>query len=394
MQSIENDLLAQIFASSILIVEDNEINRVFLEKMLHARGFTHLLSVASAEEALAQIDAFNPDLVILDIMMPGMDGFECCAMIRSQHKYRNLPILIQTSIVEPGLRVKAFEMGATDFVSKPVYAEELCARVMVHLEKRHSLNTLQLYRNRIEIELESARQLQLAILPNSDELAEIKRACHLDISACFQPSSEIGGDFWGAKMLFPHQTAFWLIDFSGHGVAGALNAFRLQAYLKEYSSLTARPGEYLSHLNDKLLHLLLRGQFATMFYGIIDTQSSQLFYACACAPHPIILRKNSAKPEMIDGSGTPLGIGMHLYSTQSVAFAAGDTLVLYSDAMTETPNQAGECITEAQIMELLARHRGASAAEIKRTLFDYFMLHTNHTISDDLTITVCTQATP
>jgi len=389
MLPANDDFLQQIYASAILIVDDNEINRIFIEKALQARGFTRILPVPSAEEALAKMRQFKPDMVILDILMPDMNGFECCEAIRRQKQYRDLPILIQTTITEPALRVKAFEMGATDFVSKPIYPDELYARVMVHLEKRHSLKALQLYKDRIEVELESARQLQQAILPRLEEINDIERRCRLDIASYFQTSSEIGGDFWGMKNLFPHQTAFWLVDFSGHGVAAALNAFRLQAYLKEYSILTARPGEYLSHLNDKLLHLLLRGQFATMFYGIVDTQSNMLFYACACAPHPILLRKATGKAEMIDGSGNPLGIGMHLYPTQTIAFASGDLLLLYSDAFTETPNAAGETITEEQIMALLEKHPGASSATVKELLLDYFKHHAGDGLSDDLTIAIC-----
>lgn len=385
-----SDFSKQIHASPILIVDDNEINRIFLEKMLAARGFTRLLSVASGEEALEKMAQFQPEIVLLDIMMPGgMDGFECCAKIRRQPQYHDLPVLIQTSITEPELRVKAFASGATDFVSKPVYPDELYARVMVHLEKRCSLKALQLYKSRIEVELESARQLQQAILPGMEEIADIERRCRLDIASYFQPSSEIGGDFWGMKNLFPHQTAFWLVDFSGHGVASALNAFRLQAYMKEYSPLAARPGEYLSHMNDKLLHLLLRGQFATMFYGIADTRSNMLFYATACAPHPIILRSATGKAEMMDGSGQPLGIGMHLYQTQIIPFDSGDMLLLYSDAFTETPNEAGEYITEEEIMALLERHAGASSAAIKEILLDHFKQHAGESLSDDLTIAIC-----
>jgi phosphoserine phosphatase RsbU/P len=388
MTNDNTDFHKQILASPIMIVDDNEINRLFLEKTLKARGFTKILSVGSGEEALEKMAWFHTEMVILDIMMPGMDGFECCEAIRAQKRYHDLPVLIQTTITEPELRVKAFAKGATDFVSKPVYPDELCARVMVHLEKRYSLETLQTYKKRVAVELESARQLQQYILPKPEDVTDLERRCGLDIAAYYQPSSEVGGDFWGVNNLFPHQTAFWLVDFSGHGVASALNAFRLQAYMKEHSSLTARAGEYLSHLNDKLLHLLMRGQFATMFYGIVDTQSNQLFYACACAPHPIILRKATGEAEILDGSGVPLGIGLHIYHTQTLPFAAGDALLLYSDALTETPNANGDYITEEQIQALLRQHQGKSANELKEVLLSHFREHAGLTLNDDLTITI------
>jgi len=381
-----------IYASPILIVDDNDINRIFIEKTLRSRGFNRLLAVENGEAALAVMEKFNPDLVILDIMMPVMDGFECCEKIRQMPHYKNLPILIQTTLTEPKLRVKAFTHGATDFVSKPIYPDELYARVMVHLEKRLLLQNLQHYKNRIEVELESARQLQYAILPQPEEITNVGQSCRLDIASHFQPSSEIGGDFWGMKQLFPHQVALWMVDFSGHGVASALNSFRLQAYLKEHSTLMARPGEYISHLNDKLLHLLLRGQFATMFYGIIDTRGNKLFYTCAASPHPIILRKSTGKAEMINGSGKPLGIAMHLYHTQTVDFYPGDTLLIYSDALIETPGAEEEYITEEQIMKLLAAHPNATSAGIKDALIEHFRQHAQGTLGDDLTLAVCSRS--
>ena len=389
MHHMAHDLHQQIYSAMILIVEDEETNRIFLEKTLKMRGYTNLHTAENGQDALILVEHLKPDLVILDVIMPIMDGYDCCASIRAMADYKNLPILIQTSLSNPEERVKAFTVGASDFISKPIYPDELCARISVHLERQLCLKNLKLYKDRVQEELESACQLQLAILPKHHDIEAIEERCALDIAGHFQPSSEIGGDFWGIKNIFPNQTTLWMVDLSGHGVASALNAFRLQAYLQEISPLTARPGEYLSHLNDKLLQLLLRGQFATMFYGIIDTQSSRLFYACACSPHPIILRGGTGKAEMIDGSNAPLGIGMNLYETNTIAFGIDDTLLLYSDALTETANEAGEFISEEVIMALLEQHPNASATAIKEMLIDYLHRHCNRRdLEDDLTLLV------
>lgn len=97
----------------------------------------------------------------------------------------------------------------------------------------------------------------------------------------------------------------------------------------------------------------------------------------------------SGKAELIDGSGTPLGIGIHNYHTQAIPFFSGDMLVLYSDALTETPNVAGEYITEQQMMALLEEHPGASSAAVKEILLDYFKQHAGDALRDDLTIAIC-----
>jgi phosphoserine phosphatase RsbU/P len=375
-------------AAPILIVEDNEVNRVALERALSSRGFTNLLATASAEEALLRMEPFAPELIITDVVMPGMDGFEYCRTIRQQPQYRDLPILVQTVISEPQLRFKAFQDGATDFVSKPIYPDELYARVKVHLLNRLYLKSLTRYKRRIENELESARQMQESILPQPADISDIERACGIEVASYFKPSSELGGDFWGIKRMSSHQTACWLVDFSGHGVAAALNAFRLQAHLKEPSDLTAQPGEYLSHFNEKLLRLLATGQFATMFYGIVDTQADRLFYACACSPNPIVLRPAGKHAEVLSGAGQPLGIVPQAYETQSVPFLPGDTLVLYSDAFTETHDAGDACITEKDIMQMLQADASASAAGLVGVLIDRFNRHSGGLVADDLTLCV------
>ena len=389
MQRTVLDINQQHYDALILIVDDEETSRIFLEKTLKKRGYTNLHTAENGEEALTLIEHLKPDLVILDVMMPTMDGYDCCKQIRAMADYKELPVLIQTALSTPEERVKAFACGASDFVGKPIYPDELCARVSVHLERQFYIRSLKLYKDRVTEELESACQLQLAILPKNQDIETIEDQCGLDIAAHFQSSSEIGGDFWGIKNLFPHQTSLWMVDLSGHGVASALNAFRLQAYLQETTPLAARPGEYLSQLNDKLLQLLLRGQFATMFYGIIDTQSSRLFYACACNPHPILWRHATRKAEMMDGSNPPLGIGLNLYETNTVTFGIDDTLVLYSDALIETRNEAGEYITEETIMGILEKNPDASASALKEILVDHLHHHAQgKALEDDLTLVV------
>lgn len=374
--------------SPILIVDDSEPARIFLEQTLRSHGFNSLLAVQDAQEALSSIDSFNPDLIILDVVMPGMDGLTCCEVIRRQEKHRDLPILISTGLTDEHDRANAFLSGATDFISKPFFPDELHARVIMHLQNRHYIKELRLYHERVKTELDSARELQISILPSAGELQTIRQEAELDVASYFKPSSEVGGDFWGIKNLHSGRTAFWMVDFSGHGVASALNAFRLQAYMKEHSSISQQPGEYLSHLNEKLLHLLLKGQFATMFYGVVDIPNDQLMYACAATPHPIILRKNG-KVDILDGSGNPLGIGTHRYPLQTVPMHAGDVLILYSDALMETPGHDGSYIDEQKIAQLLISNQGLGADALLAALLAYYHKHCGSNSEDDLTLCIC-----
>ncbi|MGE0754512.1 MAG: PP2C family protein-serine/threonine phosphatase, partial [Alphaproteobacteria bacterium] len=350
LQDEINGFERTILSSSILIVEDNEISRLFLERTLRGAGYQNVRAVCSAKEAFNALQHIQPELIILDIIMPETDGFDCCKEIRRRLGTNKLPVLIQTVLTEPELRVKAFTMGATDFISKPVFPAELCARVRVHLEKSLSLKSLQQYKERIEYELKAARELQLSILPHPHDIRAACQNGKLDVSALFKPALEIGGDCWGMKNISQENHAFWLADFSGHGVASALNTFRLQAYLREYCTIMTRPGDYLTYLNDKLRHLLMRGQFATMFYALVDTRKDVMQYSCACSPHPIIRHGDTGQVKVIDGSGVPLGVGMELYRTLEAPIRPGDMIVLYSDALVETEDHSGRYIGEGELV--------------------------------------------
>ena len=125
------DIHQQSYDALILIVDDEETSRIFLEKTLKKLGYTNLHTAENGQEALTLIEHLKPDLVILDVVMPIMDGYDCCKHIRAMAYYKELPVLIQTALSTPEERVKAFACGTSDFVSKPVYPDELCARVSV-----------------------------------------------------------------------------------------------------------------------------------------------------------------------------------------------------------------------------------------------------------------------
>lgn len=385
---LADEIQAAVYSAPVLVVDDDAVTRAMIEMTLRDNGFTSVLCVEDAARAMEQMESFAPDLVIMDIFMARMSGLECCEWIRENPKWRDLPVLMLTAVSDETLRFKSFEAGANDFVSKPLHPKELCGRVNVHLLNRLTMKNLRRYRDRLEREMQGARDLQCSILPSREDVAQMQQQYMLDIASHYQPSSEIGGDFWGVKNLYPHLHALWIADFSGHGVTAALNAFRLQAYLHDSSSLSAYPGSYLSGLNEKLLKLWLRGQFATMFYGIVDTRGNQLHYACACNPHPFILRRDG-RVETLDGSGAPLGISMQYYPTRSIAFEAGDTLMLYSDTLIESSDAEGRFIAPDQIAALLSAHRGESAMQIKDALMSYFTAVCGTELTDDLTLCLC-----
>ena len=151
----------------------------------------------------------------------------------------------------------------------------------------------------------------------------------------------LGGDFWQIFPLSKTRLGFYICDFSGHGVASALNTFRLHALVSQNNLHLKTPALFLKHLN-KQMHLLLpRGQFATMFLGILDTRKKTLTYSGAGAPNPIFIRKGRGR--LLASEGLPLGILPNPeYQNSCIELQKGDILLLYSDALIEAPNKNGK----------------------------------------------------
>ncbi|MBY6260548.1 response regulator [Azospirillum sp. 412522] len=347
----------------VLIVDDNRINRHLLLALLERGGITLIEQAEDGQDALTRMERFKPDLVLLDLMMPQMDGFEMCRRLRADPRWKSLPVLVQSSLNRAEDRARAFAAGATDYVAKPINAEELLARVGIHLRKRAMLRDLERYHSRRETELELARAMQARMLPGPDRLAELEEATGIAVQAHFAPSSELGGDFWGIERLPDGRVTVYLVDFSGHGVGAALNTFRLDAICRQIGSTDMTPAGFLAAVNRRLCGLLPSGQFATMLTGLIDPVAGVFHYASAGSTAPMMWHPGDEAPRLGDGSGLPLGLlPSASYDSRQLPMPPGARLFLYSDAAIEIPTGDGsagggghEVLDEYGLATLFAR---------------------------------------
>lgn len=365
----------------ILIVEDVAVNRAIILQMLKNYGFKRVTTAIDGMDAYDKTLALKPDLVLLDLMLPRMDGYEYCHKIRQHPELSDLPIVVQTILSQPQQRAKAFACGANDLINKPINAYEMVARISLLLEKRIILHDLGEYQQRVRAELEAARTMQHSIMPSQQMIAQLEARYKIKAHALFQPSSEIGGDLWGIRAISEAECAFYIVDFSGHGITAALNAFRFQAMLQGMMVDMTDPAAVLNTLNGKLKELLSIGQFATMFYAVLNTLDDTLTYAAAGSTNPAITRENNTI-KWLDGKGMPLGASLTAtYKNHSIPFQQGDGLLLYSDALIETPNADGENISTEKLETVLSQSNHTLAFNKILTEFK------NHgTATDDLTI--------
>lgn len=321
--------------ASVLIVDDNPFNRRMLEALISTLGVGHLHSAEDGIQGLAAIAAHRPDLVLLDVMMPNMDGFEMCRRLRTDHTLSDLPVLFVTALDDSKSRAACFAAGGNDVVSKPIEAEEVLARVRVHLQNALLMARINADRTRVREELDAAREAQETLVPTAAQLAAIRRRHNLVIKGVVENSSELGGDFWTFYEAGPQRLGILTADFSGHGLPAAFNVFRLHVLLSRLPRRPPPPAVLLEELNGELKALLKPGQFAALFVGLIDLLDGSLTYAGAATTAPILI--DNGIPRFLPLAGPPLGAFDDAeYEEYRVAFPTGAELLVYSDALVES----------------------------------------------------------
>jgi sigma-B regulation protein RsbU (phosphoserine phosphatase) len=371
-----------IRSASILIVDDSDVSRTISEKFFRDEGFSNFHFADDGKRALEAIKQINPDIIIADIFMPNMNGYEFLKNVRSIRQFDYTPIIIQTSATERAEVLKAFECGASDVISKPIEKHEILYRTIFHLENV-------IFRKRIEKELDAARELQNSIVPSEEEIDSLSQKYNIEIASIFTPCSEIGGDFWGVKKISHAELGVFTVDISGHGVAAALNTFRVQSILNDNNNFFSSTSIFLKKLNKRMAGLMPTGQYATMFYGVINFNDNYIQYSSAASPGGIIVRKNGAI-EILKASGFPLSVTEDAeYDLFETKFLSGDSLILYSDALIESANEKGKFLTIEEICSVLSKNKDLNAKSLLSALNKKFLEHVGQeSVNDDLTINV------
>ncbi|MBP2313709.1 PP2C family protein-serine/threonine phosphatase [Azospirillum soli] len=374
----------------VMVVDDNRVNRHLLLALLERGGVHHVAMAEDGIDALSRMNSFRPDLILLDLMMPNLDGFEMCKRLRADPVWKDLPVLVQSSLNRAEDRAKAFAAGATDYVTKPINAVELLARVRIHLQNRALVHDLRLFHERTESELALARKMQERLMPTPERLAEVEAALGLAIHAHFAPSSELGGDFWDLRRDGRGRLVVYLVDFSGHGVGAALNTFRLHAICQQMDFSDFDPATFLATVNKRLYALLPNGQFATMLAGVFDLETNRFVYASAGSTKPMVWAPGDAAPVLGESAGLPLGLLASAdYEARELPLPPGGRLFFYSDAAIEIP-VGDDVLDEGGLAELVTQRMAEPDAAV---FLDGVLraLYATGPIDDDLTALVLTR---
>jgi len=378
----------------ILIVDDIKFNISIIESILLKAGYHNIAFATSGREALDKTHLLKPDLILLDLILPDISGFDICKQLKSSQKTHDIAIIVQSAITKPEQKKEAFDLGADDFVNKPIDAIELISRISLQLEKRKLYNRLSETNSKMYSELKSAEQLLTSFLPQPQQIDEAKEKANISIANHYRPSSFLGGDFYGMKVLDNNKIGFYLWDYSGHGVIAAINTLRLNSAIYNMCDEWENPGEYVSKTNNILKNITKAGSFATMFYCLIDKENNKMSYSYASCPSPVLVSFKNKNYKLIDTKEFPLGvIENHQFQSHNIKIDDWDAIVLYSDAIIETQhNHTNEFLTVEnfadKIISINNELKYNNPKDIMNKFMKYFDEEYSNNLHDDLTLNI------
>jgi phosphoserine phosphatase RsbU/P len=355
-------------SGTLLVVDDDELNRDMLSRRLQRKGYSVAVS-PDGLGALALVADRAFDLVLLDVMMPGLSGLEVLRILREQHPATDLPVIMATARDQSEEIVHALRLGANDYVTKPLDFPVVMARIETQLLlKRSVAETVRLKQDlaernqaleesntrlhqinrRMEQNLRTAARIQAALLPRRmPTVPNARFAWH------FEPCDQLAGDSLNVVPVDDRRVALYVLDVAGHGVASALLSVTLSRMLsspRDPSSVLVRPAddhdrdgprslpvppaEVADELSRRFPFDPATGQYFTILYGLLDVTTGEFQYVSAGHPG-LAYVPASGPPRIIDMPGFPIGLALDHYESRALRLEPGDRLYLYSDGVTE-----------------------------------------------------------
>lgn len=377
---------AEASKGNILIVDDTPANLRLLAQMLAEQGY-HVRPVPDGSLALAAVQAEPPDLILLDIRMPGMDGYEVCKRLKADPRTSEIPIIFISALEAIQDKVKAFTVGGEDYITKPFQVEEVLARVETHLALRKLQKQLEDANRKMAQELALAGEVQTSFLPQ-----ELPHVPGWQLAATLKPARETSGDFYDLIHLPNGCLGIVIADVCDKGAGAALIMALSCTLIRTYAAqFPAQPEIVLSAVNRRILDDTNCDSFITVFFGILNLESGKFVYCNAghCWPF-LISHQSSENIRRLSITGVPLGIEREETWEQSVVqLAPGDVLVLYTDGITEAQNTRRALFGEDRLLEAVTENLGHLAQEIQDTVLAEVQRFSGDTPqSDDIALLV------
>lgn len=337
----------------IAIVDDEPVNRLILKRSFPENEYI-CFEYEDGESFLHSLNNETPDVILLDVMMPGMNGFEVCEKIKKLPKAFDIPIIIITALSDKESKFKGLQVGAYDVITKPFDIFEVQLRVKQYIKMRELFLMVKSYNEIMKKEILAARKLQLNMLPES----VIKISDKMTFMNEYYPCDDLGGDFLDFIKLSEDYSIFYIADVSGHGVASSLITVFLKDFFNQNKDLflhTLDPAFVLQELNTAFISLNFQDKYLTMFVAFLNNHTGEIKWSSA-GPNtaPLLIEENS----ITELKNEAIAIGWWEdvnFESYSFTLPENSMLLCYSDAAIEVKNPEGEFLDIKGFIEIIKR---------------------------------------
>lgn len=348
----------------IIIVDDNVTNQMIIRTILSKEGYSDLRIASSASELFVMLHldsecgAEEPvDLILLDMMMPEIDGLEACRRIQAEERYRDVPIIFVTAVGESTKLAEALDAGASDYVMKPINKLELMARIRSALRLKQEKDWHKKQDKRIRYELELAKQVQRSVL--SDPIMNER----IEIKAEYRPSSELAGDYYAWFRIDRNRYGIILLDMMGHGISSSLVCMFISSVLKDLILRITDPEEVMVELNRYMGQLYRRDELINYYFTgiflVVDTDSRTYEYVNAGHPPGLAITEDECS-ELTPG-GPAIGLFQQIKVVKEVvSYQPGTVITLYTDGLLDAMGESGDETRREAISAAVRSGRGDS----------------------------------
>lgn len=375
----------------ILAVDDQTKSLQLMGKLLKDAGFDVLIT-SDPEQVFTILARVSPDLILLDIMIPKIDGFTLCKQIKARHEFKDVPVIFLTALDQKENLVAGLKAGAVDYITKPFDADELIARIKVHLDLKKSKDLIADYysqlkesNNKYEEEIKQAAFYVRSVLPPSMKGL-------IEANWEFYPSISLGGDTLNYYWLDENNFVIYMIDVSGHGVVAAILSIAVTSVIRSHSlPLTdfKDPYSVFKALNSHFKMELHGGKYFTIWYGIYNKHFNELIFASAGHPSPLLIRNEDSNPEYIPlyATGNVLGVLPDPeFDIKKISIQKGDKIILFSDGVSEVSKTTGQVIAYEELIKVIAGTKGEPDDRLKKIITELQSIQGKQTFSDDFSI--------
>lgn len=362
---IKNDPIANA-KRTILIVDDEATNLDLLEVILRGEGY-NLRRAQTGDEAVAYVLESPPDLVLMDVCMPGISGFDACRKIKASNFYQYVPVMLLTNLDDTDSKVKGLDAGADEYMVKPPSRPELLARVRAMLRIRDLQQTLLYSKRELQIANEQLRNAQHTIEEELKKVGTIQRSFlpsrfpdhpEFEFGHYYSPCAQAGGDYFDVIEIGRSYWGLLIADVTGHGASAAVVMAITHTLMHSFTSTFHYPSTALKVTNEKLNEHLAPTFYVTMFYGVLNLETMRLRFSSAGHEPMMLYRAAEHRVEYLKtGHGFPLKLlETDDYDERETTLQPNDKLILFTDGLVEIRDRMGELFSPARLEQYVLKY--------------------------------------